>query len=633
MSHALSLLLLSILLAGVCFYVFPFEYVYVPPSDTVLNEGLGYPVPAFDVWGRSIFKAEADDLVKTPGGRALLPSNGSVAIDDRVLQLGRRAYYAETYGNEVFLTDVLGILDGPLTPWSFGKALVALNGAGTTNLKVAVAYDAIVGGRTFRKGELIETGLDVVKGSYAIVGLKVKKSSGNLKVVITCSACHSTVDPNTKLVIHGAPNSDLNAGLLIALAGNSAAFFSHTDVDLTQLPPDPTEAVRLSSGTLASLPEAQALEDAVDAVFLAWPPGGFDSMIDLVAAPTKLPSAFTQGNWPYSYSGAFMAGPFHGLSAQTNNVHGLNSDALTHAESAPVYFGIEKDVYVALVLRRAAAQRMRYDPARDHTPSDFLTAVDPTPGQPGLNEVVALPTFPKATLISPTSLWASDPGFNVWEKVNAMSAWQNIIRPPRSPVPGDPAKQELGRQIFARAGCVSCHAGPVLTTNQVIAADRIKTQPLRAKAMKKTEQLSAEALAYTFDQPVPVPPAPKTMPVPAPPLPSQQVALAFGWGNSPGGVKVPALVGLYWTAPYLHDGGVAVGPDADHDLGIPGTMDRHVRPNPRNSLRALLDRHLRQRVVTANRAQSHLVRPTSKVLDTIFGSMNQRGSVLWSRMR
>jgi hypothetical protein len=69
---------------------------------------------------------------------------------------------------------------------------------------------------------------------------------------------------------------------------------------------------------------------------------------------------------------------------------------------------------------------------------------------------------------------------------------------------------------------------------------------------------------------------------------------------------VTSLVGLGWTAPYLHDGGVSVGPDAKADLGVSGTLLKGLAADPRNSLRALVDRDLRARVVAANRADPGL---------------------------
>ena len=69
-----------------------------------------------------------------------------------------------------------------------------------------------------------------------------------------------------------------------------------------------------------------------------------------------------------------------------------------------------------------------------------------------------------------------------------------------------------------------------------------------------------------------------------------------------GGYKVRNLVGLAWSASYLQDSGVAVGADANAQLGVPGTLDAGIPPDPANSLRALVDRNLRANVVSANKA-------------------------------
>src|SRR5215213_7344180 len=90
---------------------------YTPPRKQVFSSDAAHPAPAFDVFGRSISRAEADEMLKTDAGRAtLLPANGAVPIDHDFLKLGKEAFYEETFGNEIFLTDVLGMLDGPVTP-------------------------------------------------------------------------------------------------------------------------------------------------------------------------------------------------------------------------------------------------------------------------------------------------------------------------------------------------------------------------------------------------------------------------------------------------------------------------------------------------------------------------------------
>ena len=67
------------------------------------------------------------------------------------------------------------------------------------------------------------------------------------------------------------------------------------------------------------------------------------------------------------------------------------------------------------------------------------------------------------------------------------------------------------------------------------------------------------------------------------------------------------MIGLWWTPPYLHDSSIAVGPDPEVDLGVPGTLLAGISPDPVNSLRALLDRGLRQRVIEVTQAHPDLV--------------------------
>ena len=145
-----------------------------------------------------------------------------------------------------------------------------------------------------------------------------------------------------------------------------------------------------------------------------------------------------------------------------------------------------------------------------------------------------------------------------------------------------------------------------MTNNRVIPVPEIGTEPVRAQALKQTAQALVPAMAYAFDTPVPVPPGGRILPVPTAHLDPEQVALACAAEDSPGGYKVPSLLGLYWTAPYLHDGGVAVGPEPATQLGMAGTLLRGILPDPANSLRALVDRERRQRVVAANQSSAAL---------------------------
>jgi hypothetical protein len=137
---------------------------------------------------------------------------------------------------------------------------------------------------------------------------------------------------------------------------------------------------------------------------------------------------------------------------------------------------------------------------------------------------------------------------------------------------------------------------------------QIGTNPVRSVALQKTESNFTAPVIYSFDTSVPLPARTQVLPVPTDMLDQQQIDLAWAHQNSGGGYKVPALVGLAWSAPYLHDGGVAVGKNAQMDLGLSGTVEQNKMPDPANSLGALVDRELRARVVAANAASAKLRR-------------------------
>ncbi len=590
--------LLALAALALAIYLIPFDYVYVPSDADALNTEATQPV-TYDLWGRTLSEAEA--------GAVSVPSAGAlVRVDEATVRRGREAFYGETFGDEIFLTDVLGVIDGPLTVYSFAKALMKLRGAGTTNLQLEVRRTMNVGGREFAKGSLIDTGLDVAKGAYAPLGMKIVKRGARIRVGMTCAVCHSTVDPETKKVVHGAPNTDLNAGLLLALATNSAAYFFHTDVsDLSKYVLPAGRQVLSADHTEIPLPDRGIFERAVDAALLAWPPGYFDSMIDFKAAPTQIPSSFTREAYPYGWSGFAAAGPFGGLSSLNNNVHALNSDSLTDAYLAQSMFGLDPELYIALVLQNAPRKKFRFDPKSGRKPSEFLRAVDPTPGGFGLNHTVELPHFPKGSILAPDGLLASVPGGKIWEDVDAIAAWENSLTPPR--VGEAPQQMQSGRQVFERARCDECHQGPALTNHRVVPAALIGTDPVRAQALARTEGTFAPPVLFALNQPVPLPQKPVVLDVPTDGIDKGDLERAFAWDGA-GGYKVPALVGLRWTAPYLHDGGVAVGKNPTSEIGVPGTLLKGIAADPANSLLALVDRTVRARVVSANQDDARLKR-------------------------
>ena len=573
--------------------VFGSGYAYLPNESKVLNPEDSAGTPAYDLWGRRV---SADDAANIDA-KALSPAGGGVRIDAATLALGREVFYQESYGNEVFLTDVLGLLDGPLPLWQYVKAILELRGQATTNLRVAIAFDTVVGGRAFKEGELIDTGLDVPVGVLLPLGLKIKFENLRFKAGLTCAACHSTVDRASGKVIHGAVNPDLNAGLLLALASNSAAYFPHAGRAALDAALRASHAsVPGTDGAPAPVPNADVLEDAVDRVFLQWPPGFFDATIDLVANPTDIPDTFTLDDHPYGFSGFASVGPFRGLAALSNNAHAQNADSLALASASRALFDLDPEAYIAAVLQRAAAPKLRYDPASGRKPSEFFAAVDPTPGAPGVNQIAPPPTWPRLTYVAPAGVTVGSPGRYFFEQNNAVAAWQNRLAPPAQPRPG--ARAEEGAAVFARAGCRRCHDGPAYTNHRVIPVEEIGTEPTRARAFKRTEALFAPPVLYAFDTPLPVPADARPLPVPVSGFPEDRIN---GWahGSSQGGYKVPSLVGLALSSPYLHDGGVAVGADPKV-VGVRATRGSRVTVDPANSLRALLDRVLREQVVQAN---------------------------------
>jgi hypothetical protein len=586
-------------------YFNDFEYALIPEKENVKTYQANHQ-EGFDVWGKFIsVKQEGLKTLATDSESEKQLPDGSIKVDENLLKLGREVFYKETFGNEVFLTDIMGIVDGPLTIGNIAKAIAALRGEGTTNLRVELAEDIKIGDRLYKKGEKIDTGIDVPKGAYAPLGMPVSWKDGKVKVGISCAACHATVDPDTKTVVEGAPNNDLNAGLIMALATNSTAYFTHTNVKGLQKYIHKLERkITDSTGKQTSLPDPAALEADVDKVLASWPRGNFDSTIDLEANPAQIPDSFTLGDHPYGWSGFAAAGPFNGLTTFSNNVHAQNADALSQSEISKPLFGIDKEVYLGVILQNAANPKFRYKPNIDVKPSEFFNSVDPTSGVVGINKLVAPPQFPKVSLVAPDGLIVSEKGFKFNEQNNAVAAWQNTINPPRRNHQADADTIQRGREVFVRAGCIRCHAGNSLTNHQVISAKVIGTEPSRAKALKKTEKVFGESVLYSPDTPVPIPKDAKVLKVPTEHLDPEQVKLAFAHGDSSGGYKVPSLIGLSWTAPYLHDGGVAVGPN--NELGVAGTLLKGIVPDPRNSLRALIDKELRDKVIKANASSQQL---------------------------
>jgi hypothetical protein len=523
-----------------------------------------------------------------------------------MIDAGRKEFYEGTFENEYFLTDVLGALDGPINLKTLTTAIADLKGRFTTDLVVKCDRDAKIGGRQFRKGQPLHTGLDVQAGAAEPLGMVIRVPNGRPMVGIACAACHATLDSQTGKVIEGAPNADLQSGLLLALASNSAAMFRNSGTKPQRL--RRTGRQYRQGDSMARLPDPKQLEDAVDSDFLAWPPGSFDSTVDMNSNPSQIPSSFTFDAWPYGWSGFASVGWFHGLTTLNSNVHAVNSDATTGAASSQKLLGIDSDTFLGILLQNASAKKMRLpEGAR---PTDVFNRIDPTPGEPGMNSVFRMPGFPNGSIFITDGLIVGTRGHRFAEELNALSAFQDSLVPPHLEL-----KKSLlqhGREVVTRAGCLNCHSGPTFTNHAVLPVADIDTEPSRAKALKAMPSAFVPPQTYTPDQTLPVPNGAPTLSVPEDITPEQTRKLAYAQDGA-GGYKVPSLVGLAVTAPYLHDGGIAAGPAGVNkddsgcyrvkdvsQLGWTGLMMQNIVPEARASLFGLLDREIRTAIVSGN---------------------------------
>lgn len=574
-------------------------------------------VGSYDVLGYQVSKADAAQLLQTPEGKTqLAPENGSIEITNDLIQLGRDSFYRETFGNEYFFTDVMGVLDGPINLISVGKAIAALGGKHTTNLQIPIDQDITIGGRTFKAGTVVNTGLDVAAGSLIPLGMQTVVKGGRLRVGLTCALCHAAIDTKTGRILEGAPNNDVDTGLLQAFATNSAAMFRQTGVNPTTIATGDRIYIN-ATGQTATLPDATALEDAVDRQLLAWAPGNFDSTGDNQNNPSQNPSSYTFDTYPYSWSGAFSIGWFRGLTTLNNNVHATNSDPTTGANSSKYLLGIDKETYLGVILQQSSDRRFRLP--NGAKPSEFLQKGDPTPNAPAINEVIKMPGFPKGSLFIVDGLMAGSPGLPVASQINGMSAYQNTLAPPPHEPTRDRAVLQRGAAVFEKANCAQCHSGRYFTNHAVISQTEIQAQPSRASALSKFPRIFTSPQTYPANVSVPLPTDPPIVDVPTNLSPQAMQDLSYAIGDPAGGYKVQSLIGLYLTAPYLHDGGVAASADAlqqnsdgyysiakPDEMGLSGTSMKWIAPDPEASLRVLIDRDLRAAAIAANRADRDL---------------------------
>ncbi len=597
------------------------------------------PVGYYDYFGKLLSPRIAARLVTKEGLDPRDPISyqkvGAVEITQELIDKGEDIFLNRKIGDDFGLQSVFGFAQGfsTILP-EIRTAIGQLGGEPTNNLQITLEKDITLGSRTFPAGTLINTGLKVDKGGTFPLGFLADNT--NNTIGISCAACHLTLSPEGEHLA-GVPNSELAIPLLTALSPNTAAGFARLNFN----PLDPQyqgngKTIIDSKGQSVELPDPVLLETAFDDAVLDVPFGNFESSPDGINNTTQIPSLFTFQNHPYSAPGEGAVGPFNGLSMFNSAVHSSEINLLAAAQLTKETLGIDPEVYIGTFLQNALDPRLRLPDGVK--PSEWLRQKQqelgvlfaeledqiPAPGAgdyPNLRP--SLVTF-NGLIFSPNSENPNDiASGKFFFANNAMSAFQNSLVPPANRTKENwqalrRGSVQRGARIFEKANCATCHIPPFFTDNQIHPIDQIGTNSARAKSRLELNDLLVEPKLYSFDTPVPIPAGAEVLDIPTEGVSDTPTTLPKGILPD-GGYKTTSLRGLYLSAPYLHDGGVAVREGSlevarngrfrvvdPSGLGLTGTLSQGLPADAASSLRALLDRELREQVIQANKANPAL---------------------------
>lgn len=612
----------------------------IVPQATLAHESLLQPAPGqtlgyYDYFGKLLKQQEVDKLARkqgiNPGSPGAHQRIGAVKITQELLDSGENIFFNRKIGDTFGLQGVFGFGAGvvQIQP-EIQKAIAQLQGQPTTNLRITLEKDIKLGSHTYARGSVIDTGFDLERGARLPLGLT---GDGNF----TCAACHAVVSKTGKRLT-GIPNGDLNISLLIALAPNTTAGFSRLNLDpLASEYQGNGKTIIDSHNQLVTLPDPQKFESAFDDAVLDVPVGNFESSPDGISNTVQIPHVFTFKNNPYLADGQFAVGPFAGLSAITNAVHSSEINLLAAAQLSAETINIDPEVYLGIVLQNAADERLRLPEGIQVKPSQWLRQIAPDVFQAELQDQIPAPgsgAYPNlrpslftynGLIFSPNTLTPEDPASGPFLfAANAMAAFQNSLVPPPNHTPQNllalkTKSVERGARVFAQAKCVTCHQPPFFTDHKIHPISEIATNPARAKSRLDLNNLLVPPQMYALNNPVPVPVDAEVIDIPTEGIASSPTSLPNGLLPD-GGYKTTSLLGLYLSAPYLHDGGVAVREGSlqsgrngvrtvvPSGLGLAGTLSQGKPADSASSLWALIDRQLRAQVVAANQASPALVR-------------------------
>lgn len=611
------------------------------PKLTLAREALLQPAPTqplgyYDYFGKLLTPQAAQKLVRQKGIDPASPGAyeriGAVQITQQLIDAGDNIFFNRKVGDTLGIQGILGFGAGlaRLQP-ELITAIQQLGGRQTTNLRLTLQQDLKLGSHFYAKGSTIDTGLDVLLGATFPIGLK---PDGNF----TCAVCHDVASQFGDR-LKGVPNGDLDVRFLIALAPNSTAGFARLGLD----PLDPKyqgngKAIVDSRGNFVTLPDPQKFEDAFDDALLDEPVGHFESSPDGINNTTQIPSVFTFQSGPFFFDGQFAIGPFAGLSAAGNGVHSSEGNLIAAAQLSAETLGLDSEIYLGVVLQNAADPRLRLPEGVRVKPSEWLRQVAPDPKQAELEDQIPAPgagTYPNlrpslftynGAIFSPNSFSQNDIASGPFLFAdNAMAAFQNSLVPPANRTQENitaltNGSVRRGAQVFQRANCATCHAPPFFTDNKIHPLSELGTNSARARSRLDLKDILVPPKLYTLNNPVPIPAGAEVLDIPTEGISDSPTTLPKGFLPD-GGYKTLSLRAIYLSAPYLHDGGVAVRAGSlkiqtngsfavvdPNGLGLAGTLSIGKPADSKSSLRALLDRELRRQVIAANQASPALRR-------------------------
>lgn len=545
--------------------------------------------------------------------KMLLQPAPKANLDPKVVDFGTKTLATETFGNEVFWTQMLGLLNGSVevSGQSVGVLPIILDaidsldnvkgnlftgngGAFTQNLVINIPPNTTLDGVIKLPAGPFPTGLAVPKGSPVPVGvIPVAVASGtagalnpsalnpgypnqNFTFGVSCSLCHEIVRSDGSR-LPGMANNQLQIGAIFALAGNSAALFPLGGAMPQDIDPFKPGQVKFDNDGdgIVDADKATDFERMIDEEFLLTPKGYFDVTLDARTNPTQTPVNSTNGNQPLLWDGLFA----NNSEGRTDNfVHSvlLDVSSLTALVGTPAqglfpYLASGSDAYLANLMQRSPAQLA----------GKTFKDIDPQPDVAGiLARSKAVGVLSKQGILG-IQTFLPNPGIPQLSQDNAaeeavdaaMQSFNGLSNTSKENQQAISSGAVLrGAKVFIEAACTSCHPAPFFTANTITPLEVIGTEPTRAKDSAAFKGLS-DLLGTT-----------------------QLV-----------GYKTQAKRFLFATAPYLHDGGMAAArskPNGSVDIfGVVATLFSGVEPEPRASLEVMLNPDLKAKVVQANKTQ------------------------------